>query len=117
MISKVRFYLVILLTLCFATAGSAHAQSPTFAGRIFSVQGSAVVKRGQDSIPVTEGLELQEGDELITGEPGRVAIELPDGSYVRVASGSNNASLTVLSCVTTNEDAALIEPTVMGDSS
>lgn len=89
MISKVRFYLVILLTLCLATAGSANAQSPAFAGRIFSVQGSAVVKRGQDSIPVTEGLELQEGDELITGEPGRVAIELPDGSYVRVASGSN----------------------------
>jgi tetratricopeptide (TPR) repeat protein len=60
----------------------------TLAGKIFSVQGSATVKRGTDVIQVTEGLQLEQGDELITGQPGRVAVELPDGSYIRVASGS-----------------------------
>lgn len=69
-------------------AVDAVAQSGAFAGRIFSIQGTATVKRGVENIPVTEGLHLQERDELITGEPGRVAVELPDGSYIRVASGS-----------------------------
>ncbi len=64
------------------------AQASKFAGRIFTVDGSATIKRGADSIQVTKDLEILEGDELVTGEPGRVAVELPDGSYIRVASGS-----------------------------
>jgi tetratricopeptide (TPR) repeat protein len=83
---------LVLFTLCLVLVGtmatSVAAQTGSFAGKIFSIQGTAVVKRGADSIPVTEGLQLQEGDELVTGEPGRVAVELPDGSYIRVASGS-----------------------------
>jgi tetratricopeptide (TPR) repeat protein len=75
--------------LCLASIADSFAQNAAFAGRIFSIQGSATIKRGSDTIPVSEGLELQEGDELVTGEPGRVAVELPDGSYIRVASGSN----------------------------
>lgn len=58
------------------------------AGTIFSVQGTATLQRGKVTLPVTEGMVLVGGDELIVGEPGRVAIELLDGSYVRVASGS-----------------------------
>jgi tetratricopeptide (TPR) repeat protein len=33
-------------------------------------------------------MELIGGDEVVTGEPGRVAIQLRDGSYIRLASGS-----------------------------
>lgn len=86
---KNSFIQISLWLLVFAqVAVDAVAQSGAVAGRIFSIQGTATVKRGTDNIPVTEGLQLQEGDELITGEPGRVAVELPDGSYIRVASGS-----------------------------
>jgi hypothetical protein len=79
---------LVFLVVCFCFAASALAEPGRFAGRIFTIDGSASVRRGADTIPVTKGLELQEGDELVTGEPGRVAVELPDGSYIRVASGS-----------------------------
>jgi tetratricopeptide (TPR) repeat protein len=58
------------------------------AGKIFSIQGTATVQRGNSSLPVTEGMVVNAGDEVIVGEPGRVAVELLDGSYIRVASGS-----------------------------
>ncbi len=79
---------MIFCFVCCVSSQQVAAQSPKFAGRIFTVDGSATIKRGGDSIQVTKGLEIQEGDELVTGEPGRVAVELPDGSYIRVASGS-----------------------------
>jgi hypothetical protein len=75
---------VLSLTLIFSVSVSAD----TGAAKIFSVQGTASVERGKDTLNATEGLILFGGDEVVTGEPGRVAIELPDGSYVRVASGS-----------------------------
>ena len=58
------------------------------AGKVFSLQGTASVVRAGQSAPLSEGMRLNSGDELVVGEPGRVAVELLDGSYVRLASGS-----------------------------
>jgi tetratricopeptide (TPR) repeat protein len=65
-----------------------QAFSQQSAGSIFSVQGEVSIKRGAKRFPAEEGLSLRPGDIVMTGEPGRVAVELPDGSYVRIASGS-----------------------------
>ena len=68
---------------------AATAQTPgEVAGKVFSIQGSASVVQQGKSLPLVEGMELHSGDELVVGEPGRVAVELLDGSYVRLASGS-----------------------------
>lgn len=78
-----------LLILVLGLRASVYAQSaPESAGTIFSIQGSAVVERAGAKISVSEGMVLNAGDEMLVGEPGRVAIELPDGSYIRLASGS-----------------------------
>ena len=80
----------LLLGICVAllSLNSSSALESDAAGSIFSVQGSATIRRGGNKIPVVEGELLQPGDEITTGEPGRVAVELPDGSYIRLASGS-----------------------------
>jgi tetratricopeptide (TPR) repeat protein len=75
---------IILLNLSMVVAQSAGE----VAGKVFSLQGSASVVRAGQPIPLSEGMELKSGDELVVGEPGRVAVELLDGSYVRLASGS-----------------------------
>jgi len=58
------------------------------AGKVFSFQGTVQVVRGGSTLAVSDGLILLGGDEVVVGEPGRVAVELLDGSYVRLASGS-----------------------------
>lgn len=58
------------------------------AGKVFSLQGTASVIRAGQSSSLAEGMSLNSGDELVVGEPGRVAVELLDGSYIRLASGS-----------------------------
>ncbi|MEY4701153.1 MAG: hypothetical protein RL326_1340, partial [Pseudomonadota bacterium] len=75
---------VVLLNTALAFAQAENEA----AGKVFSLQGTASVIRGGSSTPLSEGMQLNSGDELVVGEPGRVAVELLDGSYVRLASGS-----------------------------
>lgn len=86
MVHTVRLLLGACAVLC--CIHSSVASEKSAAGSIFSVQGSATILRSGKKIPVVEGELLQPGDEVTTGEPGRVAVELPDGSYIRLASGS-----------------------------
>ena len=79
--------LALTLALVFITVTNVNAQSGTVA-KVFSMQGSATVNRGSESIPATEAMELKSGDEIVVGDPGRVALELTGGSYIRLASGS-----------------------------
>jgi tetratricopeptide (TPR) repeat protein len=81
--------ILLVVSLIVASPAVCYAQdSSEAAGKIFSIQGSATVQRGKTPLPVTEGMVVNAGDEVIVGEPGRVAVELLDGSYIRVASGS-----------------------------
>jgi tetratricopeptide (TPR) repeat protein len=84
---KTRFYLTVVLLVLSVTSG--HAQEiADVAGKVFAVDGSATLERAGNSTPLVAGTVLQGGDQVLTGEPGRVAIELEDGSYIRLASGS-----------------------------
>jgi tetratricopeptide (TPR) repeat protein len=58
------------------------------AAKIFSLQGSATIERNGSSTAATEQMPLNPGDAVVVGEPGRVALELPDGSYIRLSGGS-----------------------------
>jgi tetratricopeptide (TPR) repeat protein len=58
------------------------------AATVFSLQGSATVERAGASLPATEKMVVTAGDEIVVGDPGRVALQLPDGSYIRLAGGS-----------------------------
>lgn len=79
--------LALTLALVFITVTNVNAESGTVA-KVFSMQGSATVNRGAESMPATEAMELKSGDEIVVGDPGRVALELTGGSYIRLASGS-----------------------------
>ena len=56
--------------------------------KVFSLQGSATIVRNGALLPVSEGFAIISGDEVRVGDPGRIAMELTDGSYVRLPSGS-----------------------------
>lgn len=79
-------FLIVFLNFIVAHARAQEGAEP--AGKVFSLQGSASVIRGGQSTQLAEGMQLNSGDELVVGEPGRVAVELLDGSYIRLASGS-----------------------------
>jgi tetratricopeptide (TPR) repeat protein len=83
---KIKLYLLVAASVAYGTL--AYAQGADRAGTVFSIQGTASVQRSGTTLSVQEGMDLVGGDEVITGEPGRVAIELLDGSYIRIASGS-----------------------------
>lgn len=76
---------LICVAVFVVVARSAHAQTST---TVFSLQGSATVVREAKEIPVSEGMALQPGDEVLVGDPGRLALQLNDGSYIRLAGGS-----------------------------
>jgi tetratricopeptide (TPR) repeat protein len=58
------------------------------AATVFSLQGTATIERNGSSLQAVEAMVVTPGDEVIVGDPGRVALELPDGSYIRLAGGS-----------------------------
>ena len=61
---------------------------PTPVASVFSLQGGALVRRQGAELRATEGMSLQAGDEIVVNDPGRVALALSDGSYMRLASNS-----------------------------
>jgi tetratricopeptide (TPR) repeat protein len=75
-----------IVALVFCAAVDARAENSV--AKVFSLQGSAQVARGAEVIPLIEGVQIQAGDEVRVGDPGRVALELTDGSYVRLPSGA-----------------------------
>jgi tetratricopeptide (TPR) repeat protein len=64
------------------------AEAQEVVGKVFSLQGTATIARGSDVKPLAEGDKIQGGEEIQVGDPGRVAVELTDGSYVRLPSGA-----------------------------
>jgi tetratricopeptide (TPR) repeat protein len=76
--------LITLATLLTTPEAQAQAARAT----IFSLQGSATIQRGGSVVAASAGMSLNPGDEVIVGTPGRVALEMPDGSYVRLPGGA-----------------------------
>lgn len=79
--------LVTLSFLLLFAGGSALAEGAP-AASVFSLQGSATIERRGTIVPAVEKMVVNGGDEVVVGDPGRVALQLPDGSYIRLAGGS-----------------------------
>lgn len=55
---------------------------------VYSLEGEATVLRAGATLAATESMALLSGDEIAVADPGLVALQLSDGSYVRVPSGA-----------------------------
>jgi hypothetical protein len=76
--------LITTLTLSLTlVAGSAWAESGT---SVAAVQLPAWVERAGRVVPVRPGFVIEPGDVLITGAKGRVHVDTPDGSIVKLGS-------------------------------
>ena len=73
--------LVVLLLGAAETATSAEAAASSV-GLVKVVVGSAVVQRGDQTLPARPGLLLMEGDLLRTGADGRLGVVLRDDTRV-----------------------------------
>jgi tetratricopeptide (TPR) repeat protein len=80
-----RLLLTALISVAFAFPALA---ADGVVARVFSLQGSATVVRSGKTVQLLEGGDILAGDEIVIGEPGRAALELTDGSYVRLPAGA-----------------------------
>lgn len=79
----------LIVTLVCLLSSSSHVFADGIPlASIFSLQGDASVQRGGRALPASEGMPLEAGDEVVVGDPGRVALAMSDGSYMRLASNS-----------------------------
>jgi hypothetical protein len=60
----------------------------TIAGSVKTAQGSSVVHRGADTIPIKEGMHLLVNDVLQTSADGRLGVILQDGTRIALGPGS-----------------------------
>ena len=77
---------IIFAILIAATAAAGAAQAEI--GRIKRSVGTAAIERGKAKLPAAIGGTLEEGDVLVTGRDGRVAITFADNS--RFSAGPNS---------------------------
>lgn len=80
--------LIAVTLFCMAAATVARAAEETAIGSIKTVQGSCAVRRGSQTVPVTQGMHLEIGDLLKTGADGRLAFIMRDGTRVSLGPDS-----------------------------
>ena len=73
----------VLMLLALGASGAWAADSGT---TVAAVQLPAWVERGGRVVPVRPGFVIEPGDVLITGAKGRVHVDTPDGSIVKLGS-------------------------------
>jgi len=78
---------VLTLAIMFVIPIVAYATPPNPA-TIFSLEGDVTITRGGQKILASESMSLLNGDELSVEKPGLVALQLADGSYIRLPGGS-----------------------------
>lgn len=76
----------LLATVAVATALAAGAAAADSGTAVSAVQLPAWVERGGRVVPVRPGFVIEPGDVLITGAKGRVHVDTPDGSIVKLGS-------------------------------
>ena len=81
--------------------------APSFAASNIVVQGiqmPAWLQRGTITRPLSIGMELEDGDKLITGADARILLQAADGSAIKLG---ENASLTVSNLAQKHDDKGL----------
>jgi hypothetical protein len=82
-------FLPCLLAILFGLTATAAAQE--FIGVVKSIEGSAVIQRNQETISVTNGMDLQEGDIVSTEGNGSVGLVFADDTRVTLGPGTEIA--------------------------
>ncbi|MGO9606367.1 MAG: FecR domain-containing protein [Candidatus Binataceae bacterium] len=80
------FFLFLLIAMF--RPGSAFAQAGV-AGSVTSVSGTVQLQRAGATIPVTQGMLVQVGDRLVTGDDGHVMVLLTDQSTLDLGDSAN----------------------------
>lgn len=80
--------LLLIFTVAILRADDAQAQAPV-AGTVSAVSGTVQLQRGGATLPVTQGMPVQVGDRIITGDDGQVSVLLTDQSTLELADSSN----------------------------
>ena len=80
-------FVIAMVFLYFGAATVARAADPA-SGSIKVVQGNCSIQRGAESIVATEGMRLLEGDALITGSDGQLAVIMRDGTRLSLGPGT-----------------------------
>lgn len=75
-----------LVLMVAMVAPRAAAAGP--AGFVAAVRGDARIVRNGDSLPARVGLEVRQGDRLVTGQKGRLKVLLTDDAVLALGSGS-----------------------------
>ena len=70
---KVFFLLLLSITMTFASIGT-----------IMASKGDATVKRAQKELPITNGMDIFKGDEIITQKKTRVQVMLNDDTVITI---------------------------------
>jgi hypothetical protein len=99
------FVTTLALALALAAGGATASESGT---AVSAVQLPAWVERGGRVVPVRPGFTLEPGDVLITGAKGRVHVDTPDGSIVKLGS-SGRIGLDTLRVRTEPDGAGLFD--------
>lgn len=81
--------LLFVLTLIATVHASDALAQAAMAGTVSQVSGSVQDQRGAATIPVTQGMPVQAGDRLITGDDGHVTVLLTDQSTLELSDSSN----------------------------
>jgi len=85
MVSRMRLRALLPILVVGLTLSARGADS--IAGSVNTVQGKAVVRRGAESIPASQGMHLLPDDILQTSGDGRLGVILQDGT--RIGLGPN----------------------------
>lgn len=80
--------MIFLALLAFATATS-FAQAGGNAGTLSQVSGGVQVQRGAATISATQGMPVQVGDRIVTGDDGHAVVVLTDQSTLELNDSSN----------------------------
>ena len=79
--------IVVLLTLGLC-ARSSLARAEAVVGKITQVSGKAQIKRGTSTFDAAAGMPVELHDQLSTGSPGEIVLQLADNSVLTVNESS-----------------------------
>ena len=81
--------LMVFLALIALRPAESFAQAGGNAGTVSEVSGTVQIQRGAATIPVTQGMPVQVGDRIVTGDDGHVVVLLTDQSTLELNDSSN----------------------------
>jgi hypothetical protein len=83
------FWLLFVFALLTAVSSGRVLAQTASAGTVTQVSGTVQIQRGAATIPVTQGMPVEVGDRIVTGDDGHVVVLLTDQSTLELSDSSN----------------------------